>query len=246
MPWFLGDRCGQGLAQGARDVRGEALHQGRNLRWRKACRISYHGRMNRLAAIVCGAALAVGLSVGGARAEGFPEKPLRFVVGFTPAVRATSSRAARPEVVEGWSQQVVIENRPGAGGNIAAELVAKSAPDGTTWLLGNNSHPRHQPEPVTRSSPTIRCATSRRSRWWRSSRTSWLVIRRARDLGEGAESRSPSRSRASSTTLSSGAGAAAHLAAELFKTMAGVDMLHVPYKRRPAGVDGRDRRAGAS
>src|ERR1051326_2168234 len=46
----------------------------------------------------------------------------------------------RPELLpERWSQQVVIENRPGAGGNVAAEAVAKSAPDGYTWLLGNNS-----------------------------------------------------------------------------------------------------------
>jgi hypothetical protein len=70
----------------------------------------------------------------------FPEKPIRFVVGFTPGGPSDIlARALGQKLGERWSQQVVIENRPGAGGNVAAEAVAKSAPDGYTWLLGNNS-----------------------------------------------------------------------------------------------------------
>src|SRR5947209_15349565 len=77
---------------------------------------------------------------GGAAAQDRPEKPVRFVVGFTPGGPSDIlARALGQKLADSWGQQVVIENRPGAGGNIAAELVAKSAPDGTTWLLGNNS-----------------------------------------------------------------------------------------------------------
>src|ERR1700693_5432567 len=83
--------------------------------------------------------IAVAFS-SGATAQVWPEKPVRFVVGFTPGGPSDIlARALGQKLAKSWGQQVVIENRPGAGGNIAAELVAKSAPDGHTWLLGNNS-----------------------------------------------------------------------------------------------------------
>src|SRR5258706_15820185 len=92
--------------------------------------------MRRIAAALF---VAVAFS-GGAKAQAWPEKPVRFVVGFTPGGPSDIlARALGQKLAESWGQQVVIENRPGAGGNIAAELVAKSAPDGATWLLGNNS-----------------------------------------------------------------------------------------------------------
>src|SRR3954464_15933432 len=73
-------------------------------------------------------------------AQSFPERPIRLVVGFTPGGPSDIlARALGQKLAERWSQQVVIDNRPGAGGNLAAEAVAKSPPDGYTWLLGNNS-----------------------------------------------------------------------------------------------------------
>src|SRR5207244_4705646 len=76
----------------------------------------------------------------GRLAQGGPEKPVRFIGGFTPGGPSDIlARALGQKLADSWGQQVVSENRPGAGGNIAAELAARSAPDGTTWLLGNNS-----------------------------------------------------------------------------------------------------------
>src|SRR5947209_14744469 len=73
-------------------------------------------------------------------AQNFPEKPIRFVIGFTPGGPSDLlARSLGQKLGERWNQQVVVENRPGAGGNVAAEAVAKSPPDGYTWLLGNNS-----------------------------------------------------------------------------------------------------------
>src|SRR4029077_6397902 len=89
-------------------------------------------RWAAMAAALCAAAPSL--------AQGFPEKPIRFVVGFTPGGPSDIlARALGQKLGERWSQQVGIETRPAAGGNVAAEAVAKSAPDGYTWLLGNNS-----------------------------------------------------------------------------------------------------------
>src|SRR5882672_8426504 len=98
----------------------------------------------------------------------FPPAPGRFSIttccvqasdSFWPSARAMMSPGGPSDIIapalgqklsEAWTQQVVIENRPGAGGNIAAEAAAKSAPDGYTWLLGNNSILATNPSLYTR------------------------------------------------------------------------------------------------
>src|SRR3954462_13567709 len=73
-------------------------------------------------------------------AADYPDKPVRFVVGFTPGGPSDIvARLLGQKLSEAWSQLVIIDNRAGAGGNIAAEIVAKAPGDGYTLLLGNNS-----------------------------------------------------------------------------------------------------------
>ena len=173
-----------------------------------------------------------------ASAYAFPDKPVRFVIGFTPGGPSDIlARAVGQKLAERWKQQVVVENRPGAGGNIAAAEVAKAAPDGHTWLLGNNSILatnaalyRSLPyDPVRDFAPVALVAVQ----------PNILVVHPnlpVRSVGELVKYLKTNPG--SLNYGSSGAGAAAHLAAELFKTMAGVEMVHVPYKgAQPALTD---------
>ena len=168
----------------------------------------------------------------------FPDKPVRFVIGFTPGGPSDIlARAVGQRLGERWGHQVVVENRPGAGGNLAAEAVAKSAPDGYTWLLGNNSilatnqslYRKLPYDPVKDFAPVALVAVQ----------PNILVVHpdvRASSVQEliSLAKQSPG----GLNYASSGAGAAAHLAGELFKSMAGLDMVHVPYKgAQPALTD---------
>ena len=182
--------------------------------------------------------LCLAFALAAPLARAFPEKPVRFVVGFTPGGPSDIlARAVGQKLAERWGQQVVVENRPGAGGNLAAEVVAKSAPDGHTWLLGNNSilatnHALYRKlayDPVKDFAPVALVAVQ----------PNILVVhpdvpaKSVSDLVALAK-QSPGKL----NYASSGAGAAAHLAGELFKTMAGVDIVHVPYKgAQPALTD---------
>ena len=181
--------------------------------------------MNRSQAIFA-AILALAVSA----AHAFPDKPVRFVIGFTPGGPSDIlARALGQKLADRWGQQVVVENRPGAGGNLAAEAVAKSAPDGYTWLLGNNSvlatnHALYRKlpyDPLKDFAPVALVALQ----------PNILVVHPdvpAKSMAEliALARQSPGKL----NYASSGAGAAAHLAGELFKSMAGVDIVHIPYK----------------
>ncbi len=178
------------------------------------------------------------LAFAASLAQAFPDKPVRFVVGFTPGGPSDIlARALGQKLAERWGQQVVVENRPGAGGNIAAEAVAKSAGDGHTWLLGNNSilatnqslYGRLAYDPVHDFAPVALVAIQ----------PNILVVNPGLSVHSVQELVSFAKKNPGKLNYaSSGAGAAAHLAAELFKASTGVEMVHVPYKgAQPALTD---------
>jgi len=166
-------------------------------------------------------ALIFGLAVSAsACAQAFPARPVRIIVPFPPGGGADAlARLMAPRLAELWKEQVIVENRPGASGHIGADLVAQSPPDGTTLLMSSTASLSEknvaQFAPVTLVSASPYVVTV-------SARTPAASIRELIELARAQPGRL--------SFASSGAGAASHLSAELFKSMAKVDLLHVPYK----------------
>jgi len=181
--------------------------------------------------VVCALAFAVlAASAVAARAQNYPSKPVRFVIGFSPGGPSDIlTRLVGSKLAEGLGQPFVFDNRPGAGGNIAGEITAKSPPDGYTILMGNNSilatnaalYKNMGFDPVKDLDPVALIASQPNILVVHPS----VPVKTVRELIAFAKARPGQLNYASS-----GSGAAAHLAAELFKSMTGVQMTHVPYK----------------
>jgi tripartite-type tricarboxylate transporter receptor subunit TctC len=186
-------------------------------------------------------ALAFTLSLAAhaqAQAQAWPARPIHFVVGFTAGGPSdVLARALGQKMAETLGQSIVVDNRPGAGGNTAAEVVAKSPADGYTWLLGNNSilatnaalYSKLPFDPVRDFAPVGLVATQ----------PNILVVNPNVPAQSVAELIALAKAKPGQLNYaSSGAGAAAHLAGQLFKTSAGIDIVHVPYKgAQPALTD---------
>lgn len=181
---------------------------------------------------------AIGLAAGSAAAQQYPVRPIRLLVPSTPGGSVdTLARTIGPKLSERWGQQVVVENRAGAGGAIAAETTAKSPPDGYTLMLGtiaslgtNVSLMKKLPyDPVKDFAPVTLVATQNLVLTVHPS----LPVKSVRELVKFAQSR-PGQL----TFASAGNGTGSHLSGELFKLLAGVELLHIPYKGvAPALVD---------
>jgi tripartite-type tricarboxylate transporter receptor subunit TctC len=192
--------------------------------------------MNRiagLAAIACalGAACATGMS----GAQGYPAKPVRFIVGF-PAGGTVDlvARGLGQKLSPLWGQPVIVENRVGANGTIATDHVAKAPPDGLTVLIAFSSHTINPvlydklPYDAQRDFvPITLVATVPNLLVVHPS----LPVKSVRDLIAFAKAR-PGQI----TYASSGAGSPAHISAELFNKMAGVQLVHVAYKGGPPHI----------
>ena len=176
------------------------------------------------------AALLLVLSGVAASAADYPARPVTLVVAFTPGGPSdVLARTVGRKLEQILGQLFVIENRPGAGGNIAAETVAHAAPDGYTLLNGNNSilatnavlYKKVNFDPVADFAPISLIG----------SQANILVVNPSLPVRSMAELIALATSRPGRLSYaSSGHGAAAHLAGELFKSAAGIDIVHVPYK----------------
>ena len=175
---------------------------------------------------------------GAASAQTYPSKPIRIVVGVPPG-GATDivARLVGQKMGEQTGQTVVIDNRGGAGGNIGAELVAKSAPDGYTLFLATigtmTINPwlyKNMPFDTLRDFAAISQLTSM---------PQVLVVHPSVPAKSTKELIAYAKANPGKLNFASGgSGTAIHLAGELFKTMAGVDMVHVAYKgAAPAMTD---------
>jgi tripartite-type tricarboxylate transporter receptor subunit TctC len=175
------------------------------------------------------ASVAVLGPAAASQAQSYPTRSIRLIVAFAPG--GSLDRAARivaPKLGENLGQQVVIDNRPGAGGNLAAELAAKAAPDGYTLFLTGlgivvnvslyrslNFDPLRDFAPITQLGSAQNVLVSHPS----------LPVRSVQDLIALAR-KMPGKI----DFVSSGNGTSGHLAMELFKTMAKIDLVHIPYK----------------
>ena len=172
----------------------------------------------------------------------WPTRPVKIVVPF--AAGGTTdilARAMAPELAKAFGQSFIVENRAGAGGNIGAEAVAKSAPDGYTLLMGTVGthginralYARLPYDPIKDFAPVTLVAGVPNVMEMNADRARQLGIQNVRDFIQYAKAH-PGRL----NMASSGNGTSIHLAGEMFKHMAGVFMTHVPYRGSgPAVMD---------
>jgi len=183
--------------------------------WKKRIR----GLLLALAAFVTGIAAA----------QEFPQKSIRFIVPFPPGGATDGlARILGDKMTEAWKQQVVIDNRGGAGGNIAAEIAAKAPADGHTIIIVGLSHAANLSlysklnyHPVRDFTPISQVVSIHTFLVTHPS----LPVKSVKELVALAKAKPGSLDYASG-----GNGSSPHMAMELFKSLAKVDLVHVPYK----------------
>jgi len=163
-------------------------------------------------------------------AQTYPSRPIKLVVPFPPGGPLDAvGRAIAQKLTEAWGQSVVVDNRPGAGGNIGADVVAKSPPDGYTIVMGALSthavnpslYPSMPYDAVKDFAPITLVAIT----------PNVLVVNPALPVHSVKELIAYAKANPGKLSFGSGSvGSAGHLAGELFKVEAGVDMVHVPFK----------------
>lgn len=173
-----------------------------------------------------------------AQAQNYPNKAIRMLVPSTPGGSVdTLARAVGPKLSERFKEQVVVDNRAGAGGVIAGELTAKAPPDGYTLMMGTiaslctnvSLHKKLPYDPVKDFAPVTLVATQNLMLTVHPS----LPAKTVKELVALSK-----RSGSNITFASAGNGAGGHLSGELFKLLTGAQMTHIPYKGvAPAMVD---------
>jgi tripartite-type tricarboxylate transporter receptor subunit TctC len=165
-------------------------------------------------------------------AQDYPARPVRILVGFTPGGGPDlTARHLAQKLTEAWGQQVIVENRPGAGGTLAAAQVARAAPDGYTLLSVSSAHavgaaiyPKLGYDTLKDLAGITQTGSSKYV----------LVSAQFKTL---AELLAAAKARPGQLNFSSaGVGSGTHFAAEIFKSRAGIDVVHVPFKGIPEAL----------
>ena len=170
-------------------------------------------------------------------AQSYPARPVRIIVPYPPGgATDVMARTVALKLNESWPQPVVVENKPGASGTVGSEIVAKSAPDGYTLLLQGTQHAinlslyKQLPYDTLRDFAPVA---------YIASAPFLLVLHPSVPANSVAELIAYIKARPGGLNYgSSGVGGGAHLAGEIFKTSAGVQLIHIPYKgAAPAMAD---------
>ena len=192
--------------------------------------------MRRREFIICGlfAALSACLAAGNALAQGnYPEKTIRILVGFpSGGPPDVASRLLADKFSKSWGNPVVVENVPGAGGNIAIDRAIKAAPDGYTLVMASSAitinpslYKRTSYDPIKDLAPISVAVLT----------PSILVVNNEVPAKNVRELIALARSQPGKLTYGhAGTGTPAHLSGELFKSLAGIDVVPVPYRGIPA------------
>lgn len=189
-----------------------------------------------MAALFAVAPIAPSLAASApAQAATYPDKPIRWIVPF-PAGGAADliSRPLAQKLAEKWGQQIVIDNRPGAGSNLGIELAAKAPPTGytlvvvpATFTATPSLYPKLAYDPVRDFAPITLISSS----------PLVLIVPPSLPVKSLAELIALAKSKPGELNYaSSGIGASAHLAAELLKGLAGIDVAHIAYRGQPPAI----------
>lgn len=189
--------------------------------------------MNKIKYLLSFSLIAAGISGGPVWAQGaanYPNKAVRFIAPFPPGGSTDLlARLVALKLTETWGQQVIVENRGGAGGTIGVELAARAAPDGYTIVMGHvgtfgfnpTLYPKLPYDAIRDFAPVTVLATVPNGMAVHPS----LPVKTARDFVALARAKPGELLYASG-----GSGSASHLAGEYFKLLTKIDMVHVPYK----------------
>jgi tripartite-type tricarboxylate transporter receptor subunit TctC len=180
---------------------------------------------------------AARIAAGSGRFREYPTKPIRFIVPYTPGGNTdVLARMIALKLTEAWGQQVIIDNRPGAAGTLGVDMAAKAPPDGYTIVMASFGNILVGPalyknlpyDPVKDLTPVILVAEP----------PGILVAHPSVPARSVKELIALAKARPGTLTYgSAGAGASNHLYGELFGAMAGVTLVHVPYKGSAPGVN---------
>ena len=169
------------------------------------------------------------MGAGSATAQNYPTRTIRFIVPVPPAGGAdTVARLLAPRLSDLLGQQVIVDNRAGGNATIGAELVAKAPPDGHTWLLGTSQHTvtpsivKHVPYDIVADFAPVTLVVRA---------PQLLMVHPSVPAKSAAELIALARKKPGQLNYGSGGlGSASHLAAEVFKSMANINITHIPYK----------------